>query len=144
MTEFNLPISASRVIPHRPPILFVKQLVGYDEQEGSGVVEAHVRHDALDFSGDRSLINLVLVEMMAQAYATLRGYENLLKGKPVQRGYLVGIRKAGFLRRPDPGDELAVRVRTVKALGDFFVAEGSVAKGDLLMARSTLKVWSPP
>lgn len=143
MIDLTLPISADKIIPHRPPMQLVDRLLECDTGAGSGTVETVVRRDALILTDQGEVDPPVLFEMIAQAYAAVTGYENLLHGRPVRGGYLVGIRKGRVTGRAFAGDRLIVHVETEKSLGDFSVARGTVSRSGLDMAWAVIKVWSP-
>ena len=143
MVDLSLPLSADRVIPHRPPMQLVDLLMACDPDAGAGTVEAVPGRKGLLMTGDGRLEPLALFEMIAQAYAAVKGYESLLKGLPVRGGYLVGIRRGRVEEIVSPGDRLIISVRTEKVLGEFSVAQGTVARAGRSVASAVIKVWSP-
>ena len=142
MVDLSLPLSADRVIPHRPPMRLVDRLMACDPDAGAGTVEALPGRKGLLMTGDGLLEPLALFEMIAQAYAAVKGYESLLKGLPVRGGYLVGIRRGHVEGRVSPGDRLIISVRTEKVLGEFSVAHGTAARAGRSVASAVIKVWS--
>jgi predicted hotdog family 3-hydroxylacyl-ACP dehydratase len=80
---------------------------------------------------------------MAQAYAAMKGYQDLLNGRPIGRGYLVGIRKFEMLGTFDATDRLFVKVKTAGSFNDFYVAEGKVLAGNTCIAIGNMKLWIP-
>ncbi len=114
-----------------------------DPAAGSGVVEALVHEDGFILADKGGVYPPAFFEMIAQAYAAVKGYENLINGRPVRGGYLVGIRKGRAPGSAFPGDRLVVGVRTEKSLGDFSVAQGTVALSGKDIAWAVIKVWSP-
>ncbi len=143
MEPLTLPLSAERVIPHRPPMRLVDRLIECDPEAGSGTVEAIPRGDGF-FTVQGGLPDpLALLEMIAQAFAAVKGYENLVNGRPVRGGYLVGIRQGRVEGNASPGERLRISVQTEKVLGDFSVARGVVALSGRPVASATIKVWSP-
>ena len=144
MNDLTLPLPAEAVIPHRPPMRLVDRLTECDPEAGNGTVEAVPAEESLLRTGGGRLDPLALFEMIAQAYAAVKGYESRLRGRPVRGGYLVGIRQGRVEGSASPGDRLVVSVETEKTLGDFSVARGTVACGGLTVASAVIKVWSPP
>lgn len=143
MVDFILPISADKIIPHRPPMQFVDRLTHCDPAAGSGSVEAVVREDGFILTEKGCVDPPAFLEMIAQAYAAVKGYENLINGRPVRGGYLVGIQKGRVAGSAFPGDCLVVSVKTEKSFGDFSVAQGAVARSGRDIAWAVIKVWSP-
>ena len=140
MTDLTLPLSAEKLIPHRPPMLLVDRLTSCDES-GSGVVEACLGADCVLAGPQGRLDEVALVELIAQSYATIKGYDDLLKGKPVQEGFLVGIRKLQLTGKARAGDRLTVEIRTVGSFEGFAVVEGQVLCNGAAIASGTIKLW---
>ncbi len=138
-----LPISADRIIPHRPPMRLVDRLMKCDPVAGRGVVEAVVGEDGFILTEKGRVDPPAFFEMIAQAYAAVKGYENLINGRPVRGGYLVGIKKGRTAGSASAGDRLVVTVGTEKSFGDFSVAQGAVARSGRDIAWAEIKVWSP-
>lgn len=143
MTEdLALPISARRFIPHRPPMQLVDSLLEYADQ--GGVIEATVAPDSPLVDGDGSLDEVALVELLAQGYAVLKGYDDVLCGREISRGYLVGVKKLAVAGRAAAGDRLLVRIRTVGRFEGFAVADGEVEREGVVIAHGTIKLWITP
>jgi len=143
MIDLTLPISADRIIPHRPPMQLVDRLLDCDAEAGSGTAEVEVRKDGFILADQGGVDPPVFFEMIAQAYAAVKGYENLINGRSPRGGYLVGIRKGRVTESAFPGDRLLVYVETEKSLGDFSVAQGTVTRSGRDIAWAVIKVWSP-
>ena len=136
-----LPAPAEAVIPHRPPMLLVDRLLTCADHAGSA--EALVRRDSPLVDDDGALDPTALIELLAQSYALVRGYEALLAGKALGEGFLVGLRKAEVLGQAHAGDLLTVAVRTEAQLEGFAVAAGEVLLGQTVLARGSIKVYTP-
>ena len=142
--SLSLPIAAERVIPHRPPMQLVDRLTACDPDAGSGTVETRVPEDGLFTAPGDRLDPTALFEMIAQAYAAVKGYGNLVRGRPVRGGYLVGIRAGRVRESAAAGDRLEIGVVTERTLGDFSVARGTAARAGREIASAVIKAWSPP
>jgi 3-hydroxyacyl-[acyl-carrier-protein] dehydratase len=138
-TESAFPIPAGDLIPHRPPMRLIDALTDFREQ--AGTLKAVVRSDSPLTRKDGTLEEVGLVEMLAQAYAALKGYEDRLGGEAVKRGFLVGVRALSTTGIARVGDHLEIHLKTVAVLDGFAVAEGKVLRGDDVLARGTLKLW---
>lgn len=137
--EITLPLEAEELIPHRLPLRMVDRLLEIDGK--NGVVEALVAADSPLVSTDGWLEDVALTELLAQAYAAIKGYSDQLEGKPVKRGFLVGIKKVVKLLSAQMGDRLIINIKTLAELGDFAVAEGEIWRDKDLLARAEIKVW---
>lgn len=137
--DLILPLETERLIPHRPPMLLVDRLLSC--ADGAGVVEACPRQDSLLVNSCGELDEVALVEMLAQGYATIKGYGDLVNGRPVMEGFLVGIRKLQIQGKAFAGDRLLIHIKTVGAFEDFAVVEGEVSCKDKVIAAGTFKLW---
>lgn len=149
MKKHKLPLSARELVPHRDTMLLIDKLLSYDSKQGSGRVAAGVAPDTVfcDRGGagkDNFLEEVAVLEMMAQAYACLRGYEDRLAGKPPGFGYLVGIRHFVIHRRVALGSKLTIAVATMIKMADFFIADAVAQSGAETLATAELKIWLPP
>jgi predicted hotdog family 3-hydroxylacyl-ACP dehydratase len=152
-SELTFPVSTSSLekwIPHRPPMVWVDQVLSLTEEGGT----ARVNLDQKDshFFGEKGLRESSFVEFLAQAYAFTRVCQSLLSAergsettdKPLAKAFLVGIRDLEILPGNLPSSGyLIVRVRTVKELSGVIVFGGSVeTSAGLRLASGTLKVYS--
>jgi predicted hotdog family 3-hydroxylacyl-ACP dehydratase len=140
--DLALPMAAERLIPHRPPMRLVDELLECHNR--GGVAAATVTADGPLTAADGCLEAVGLVEMMAQSYAAIYGYEDLRLGRPVKEGFLVGIRALRIEGTARVGDRLLVQLRTTAELDGFAVAEGEILRGTEVIAAGTLKLWIPP
>lgn len=138
----TLPMAAEELIPHRRPMRQVERLLDYGEG-AEGVVEALVddANPLLDSEG--RLSEVALVEMLAQAFAAVQGYADRRAGKPIARGFLVGISKITIEDTARRGDRLLIQIRPVAALEGFVVVEGEVFRQQQRLAAGSLKLWIP-
>jgi predicted hotdog family 3-hydroxylacyl-ACP dehydratase len=138
-TELSLPMAVEMLIPHRPPLRLVDRLLDYKDH--SGVLSSIVLSDNVLLCDDGSMDPLAMLELIAQAYAAVKGYEDLLHEKPMKKGFLVGIRKIHFKGRAFVGDRLRITVSTVGAIEGFAVVEGEVLREGKVIASGTIKLW---
>ena len=139
--SLTLPVSAEKLVPHRPPILFVDRLT--ELTDDTAVVEARMTEEN-PLADERGRLDpLVTLELMAQAYAAVKGYRELLAGVTPGKGFLVGVRKFQVSEAPLAGDLLHVSVKTIASIAGFAVAEGTVTRAGSLIASATLKLWVP-
>ena len=137
--EHALPMPAERLIPHRAPMRLVDTLLSFGD--GCGVTESVLPRTSVVADGGGRIHEVAFLEMIAQSYAAFKGYMDLLEGKPAGQGFLVGVRHLEVTGRAYAGDRLLTSIRTVAVIGGFAVVEGSVARGDEILASGTLKLW---
>lgn len=137
-----LPVPADLLIPQKLPMRVVEKLVA--RNDGEAVLETALPAGSL-FAGEDGLLHpAALLEMIAQGYAALRGWESLTGGLPPKMGYLTAVKSfeaPGFARA---GDRLTVVIREGGSVGDFGIAEGEVLRSGELLARASIRVWTPP
>jgi len=139
MTELRLPLAAEELIPHRLPMRLVDRLLEIDGK--NGVVEALIAADGPLVDARGLLEDVALSELLAQAYAAVKGYLDRLTELPVRQGFLVGIKKLVKLDSVHAAERLKIVVTTLGELEDFAVAEGEIWRGRELVARGEIKVW---
>jgi 3-hydroxyacyl-[acyl-carrier-protein] dehydratase len=137
--DLTLPLPAEMFIPHRPPMRLVETLISYGA--AAGLVEAVPAADGILVDADGVMDEVALVELLAQGYAVIKGYDDLLNGKEISKGFLVGVRKLRIAGRARAGERLLVRIRTVGSFEGFAVAEGEVVRNDEVIASGTIKLW---
>jgi 3-hydroxyacyl-[acyl-carrier-protein] dehydratase len=139
-TPLPLPHAAENLLPHRPPMMLIDRLLTCGEDR-SGSAEVKLHADCVLVDG--TLNRVALVEMMAQTYAAINGYEDISQGKPVKEGFLVGIRKSRFLAEARVGDRLTIDVANIGTMDGFHMIRASVRRDETILAEGTLKLWVP-
>ena len=85
-----MPASSYRVedvLPHRPPMMLLDEIVSVDEEDRSLVARATIRKEWSE--------NWAAIELMAQAAAALAGVSDRISGStlPARIGFLLGTRR---------------------------------------------------
>jgi predicted hotdog family 3-hydroxylacyl-ACP dehydratase len=139
-TAFPLPAEA--VLPQRPPMMLLHQLLSCTESAGSA--DAVIAADNPFLSPDGTLHPAALFELMAQAYAAVHGCQNRQAGEPVGVGFLGGIRHAVVHEAARAGDRLLVDVRRTAVVPPFVLAHAQVARDGRVLAEGELTLFIPP
>jgi predicted hotdog family 3-hydroxylacyl-ACP dehydratase len=137
--DFTLPMPADAFIPHRPPMQLVDTLLSFDN--AAGVVEAIPKQDCLLVNREGELDPVALVELLAQGYATIKGYADLSSGGEISEGFLVGVRKFRITGTARVGDRLLIKIRTIGSFEGFAVAEGEIERDGEVIAGGSIKLW---
>jgi len=137
----DLPVDANRLVPHRPPMLAIDRLTDYGDLHG--VVESTVPPDSIFITDDGSMEPMALVELVAQSFAAVKGYGDLLDAKPVAKGFLVEVKGFAFYGAARAGDRLHVMIHRLGGTADFALAEGKVMRGEEKLAEGRVMVWIP-
>ena len=136
--EALLPAEAERLVPHRRPMLIVDRLLTVEEET---TVEAKVSKEMIFVGTDGKLEDSAFLEMIAQAMAVHRGFENRDNGG-ANGGYLVGARNFKVYGTAVAGDSLKIVVRKILQVGrDIAVIDGKVFNGSLKLAEGEITIW---
>lgn len=130
----QFPVSSSEfsaIVPHQPPMVWVDQVVSATRDDGECRVQ--LKKDALYFE-DGTLLLGAGIEWIAQTYAYSRtAYfaDQNLPQPDVELAFLVAIRKAQFLVKPDDPElvsakDLLVRVNQFRSMGPLTMFDGEV------------------
>jgi len=138
----ELPIAAAKIIPHRESMLLINELV--EAGNGAGKATARLDADAIVAAPSSAVDPLTFVELAAQTYAAVKGWEIIRDGGKFPIGYLVGVQKFEAHAGAMVGDDLTISVETAGEFEGFAVVQGSVHRGDTCLADLKIKLWVPP
>ncbi len=139
-------MDAEQLVPHRPPMLFVRELL----ERGSDLALVMAELPAME------LLPELFVELVAQAMAVVSGYDALQEGNPVKGGMLVGVDEFFCMDKTAAADSVKrylVRIEKKFQFGSVFIVTGeiyTVTEGrkpvsplveENKIAWGTLKVW---
>lgn len=139
--DLSLPCEAELLVPHRRPVRMIDRLVEFNDQ--SGVVEALVSSGHLLAGDDGTIDRIAFVELIAQAYAAIKGYNDLSHNVPVKKGFLVAVKHMECNGEARLGDLLRIHASTVSEVGGFVIAEGTIMRGEEMLASANLTLWVP-
>jgi 3-hydroxyacyl-[acyl-carrier-protein] dehydratase len=137
---FDLPMAAERLVPQRPPMLAIDRLTEFQALQG-GVVESTMAPDSIFVRDDGSVGPAVLVELIAQAFAAVKGYEDLIGGSPVAKGFLVEVKRFEVFGTAHGGDKLSIIIKKAGETDDFALAHGTVMREGAMIASGNVMVW---
>ncbi len=100
--------------------------------EGSGLVR------------DGRAPGLIVIEMLAQSAACLKGWVELRRGNPVRPAYLVRVDDLALGRPPWPGERVTVEAREVRSVADYYLYEATASSRGEVLARGTLRFMVDP
>ena len=131
-------------LPHRPPFVFVRELIKCDPGVSAEAVASFAGDDPIfsgHFPGNPLVPGVILTEALAQTagIAAASGYSE--NEKPLF--LLSAIRNMKFLRAVRPGEEVRLRARKLAQVDELIqfeveasVGGGQVAVGQVVLARS--------
>lgn len=137
----SFPVPAHTIIPHRNAMLLIDSLTR--SGQGEGVVEAHLGTTSAAVDDSGTLSPFIHVELIAQAYAAVKGWEIIQAGLEVPVGYLVGVQKFEVHETAEADDPLKIHVATIGEFEGFAVVQGTVTRNNTPVAGGKIKVWVP-
>ncbi len=136
---FRLPIDASQLVPHKPPMRIVNKLLRVGERESTA--EVVIAKDTIFVSEEGRLEEAYYPELISQAIAAHNGFKNLGNGKNGSKGFLLGVKNLEIMGSAGVGDTLSVYTYKVAKYGEFGVIKGEIFKGKDMIATGEIKVW---
>ena len=131
-------LDVTDLIPHRPPMVLVESLIEMDEDRGIARCMCVLPAGSPVAAAGR-FPRMLVIEMLAQTAACLKGYIELKHGLPIRPAYLVRIDDLEIVRIPEQGERIEVEARQERSLGGYFVYEAHcTACGDRI-AGGTLR-----
>lgn len=120
-------------IPHRPPFLFIDEIV--EVSEHGAIAKRRIRPDEPQFEGhypgNPIMPGVLLCEACFQAAAVYIGKQHL-SGKTGSEGVPVlgRVNQARFRQIVVPGDELTIEVKLNEVASKFFMMSGTIKNQD--------------
>jgi predicted hotdog family 3-hydroxylacyl-ACP dehydratase len=137
----DCPYSIEELLIHRPPMLLLDKVIGYNEVE---VVASVIIDESSLLLTQEGVPGHVALEYMAQACGAYAGAMALDAGAPVKIGLLLGTRMCRVLV---PwfriGDQLKVWASIVFHDEQLAAFDCKIEIGDRLVADAQLKVYQP-
>ncbi|NDV23249.1 3-hydroxylacyl-ACP dehydratase [Desulfovibrio sp. JC022] len=139
-----LPAQAEKLLPHRGQMLLIDSVL--TAEDGAGTAQAELSADSIAVGSDGNMLAPFYIELLAQTYAAVCGYQLKSAGLPVPEGFLVGVQK--FQITPEyntrfSSNELLISVQTVGDFDGFAVVEGTVSREGKVLAEGKIKLFVP-
>lgn len=138
-TDYSLPKPAEDIVPHRLPVRLINRLITFEDN--GGVVETVIEDNNILLNEDGCFDQLGMVELIAQSFAAIKGHSDTIAGKPVRMGFLVAVKQIEFKNSARKGDILTISVEKTGETDDFALAEGTVKRGNDVLATGNVMVW---
>lgn len=135
----RLPFEVKDIIPQKQPMRVIDKLTRVAERTFDAVTT--IREDSLFARPDGTVDESIYIELMAQATASINGFENMREKDKAIEGFLLGAKKLKVFSGPRVGDELKINIFKYAEVGEFKILQGKVYRGDELLASGEIKVW---
>lgn len=126
------------VIPQRPPIVMVDELLECNETVTRCSFE--VRADNI-FLRDGLLLESGLVENIAQTAAAGTGYTAQQAGEPTPVGFIGTVQQLEIFELPKVGSQLITEISITNKIFDITVIKGTVQHNGTLLAQCEMKIF---
>ncbi len=136
--SIQLPMAAGSLLPHRPPMLFVENLLLRQGDRASG--QAILPLSGIGISQNR-LLPEYFIELIAQTAAMANGYDAIVSGEQPANGMLVGIDSFSYLSPGHLGRSVRIDIDKTFEFGAIKVISGEIYDGDELLVTGAIKVW---
>ena len=134
-----LPLDAARLTPHARPMLAVDRVLS--AAAGSGVVELRAQAGAWYMRDDGIWDEIAGIELISQAAAAISGLTPPAGATRPPVCFLAEVRRYRVHGEVRTGDELRISIRPTGEFGGFFVTEGTLRRGDDILATAELTCW---
>ncbi len=124
-------------LPHRYPFLLIDRVLAIEKGKSLVALKNVSMNESFfvgHFPGKPVMPGVLILEAMAQAGSVLAYKSTDTTPKDGTIYYFAGIDNARFRRVVEPGDQLRLEVKVVKAKRDFWKLEGMAYVGDELAA----------
>lgn len=135
----SLPISGEELlllIPQRAPIVMVSTLESYDDKR---LVSTFVVCEENIFVNEVTLVEIGLLEHMAQSVALHTGYSYFLKGENAPMGYIGSMQDVDIQDLPEIGETVFSTVTILQEFMGVTLVEIETKLEDSVIARARMK-----
>jgi predicted hotdog family 3-hydroxylacyl-ACP dehydratase len=140
LPAISLPYPAEFLIPHRPPMLFVRQII--ERKKDTALVDAIVPDEGIFFDQNSGMVLPELyIEIMAQAIATINGWDALNESTTTVRGFLVGMHHIEFNSYAKPGQTIWIELIRKLEFGEIIIFDGIIRTTREIVIQGEVKVW---
>ncbi|MBR1632018.1 MAG: beta-hydroxyacyl-ACP dehydratase [Paludibacteraceae bacterium] len=127
-----------RLLPQRPPILMIDQLIEATEHEARTALTI-VQNNI--FCVDNNFREPGIIEHIAQSASALAGYNALCQSQPAPVGYIGEVKKFHINRLPKAGDTLQTHLQIVSEVNGVSLLKAETMVETELIASGQLKIF---
>ncbi|MDF1614732.1 ACP dehydratase [Desulfurivibrio dismutans] len=139
MNALTLPRPALELVPQRPPMLLVDELLEW--RPGRALARAVVPAAGIWYDPETGVPTEYWIELVAQAMAAANGYDAMQAGAAPGSGMLVGVDSFRLYQVPRPGATVLVELKKTFEFGAVKIIKGWVRSAEADLAEVEIKVW---
>ncbi len=136
-------MNVEELLPHRPPMLWIRELTRCAETEAAGTA---VFDDTSMAVADGVVIEAALVECVAQTVAAAQGRRARTSGQPPREGQppgmLVSVKDFVVRDVARPGETLLIETRETRRFGPMMQIVGTVSCAGRVIAEMELTLYA--
>ncbi len=136
-------MSIDELIPHRAPMRWIDALTRCTDSEASATTTLDAANFAVE---DSNVLEVALVECVAQTVAAAQGRRARASGQPVRGdqppGMLVAVTNFRIHSRPRAGQTLDIDVRDLKRFGPMLQVAGVICCAGQVIATGELTLYA--
>lgn len=137
----QLPAPAATLLPHEPPMVYIDRLLEADQDRGLCETRLTPGHMLLDSQG--RMDRCAFIELAAQSFAALKGWEFVRQGQPFPIGFLVGAQGFECLADARMGDRLCIETVSLGTFEGFGVVRATITRDSDILAQGKIKLYVP-
>jgi len=146
----TLPIRVQDIekyLPHRPPMVWIDEVLEFAEKAGQCRVRLKADGHYMSAEGLRATS---FIEFIAQAYGFISVCHHIYildpNSKPLSKAFLASLKdvelpSAETLKELKAGDELLISISGVRQMGPIVLFNGTVRCGDRILCEAQMKVF---
>lgn len=122
-------------------MVYIDRLLKVEDEYAMCETRLSPGHMLLDDEGRMDRVGFV--ELAAQGYAAVQGFEFASKGLPFPVGYLVGVQAFECFGDAYENDLLHIETKTVGTFEGFGVVQATIRHGNSVLAQGKIKLYVP-
>lgn len=132
-----IPVDILKLIPQKPPFVFVDSIVFADEKKAETIFEIILGKPLV---ADGFLSEAGLMENIAQTVAAKAGYDSFLKNSPVEKGFIVAVKNFVVHSLPAVGQQIRTSITIQENVMNLTVIHATVSCIEKIIATCEMSI----
>ncbi len=125
------------LIPQRPPMIMVDQLLSCDERSATGMMKVRISNI---FTHKGHLQEAGIIEFMAQTAAAYTGYKNKTAAKPVAEGYIGAVKNLSIRALPPVDSVIYADITVENEIVGYTIIKGRIRTDAGVIAMCEIRI----